>query len=173
MIDNQRYSMRKTNVITPFKKTSHVHQQCSDAALSVAEDTCNSRGVRLTKLRRRVLELVWSNHEPVKAYDILDILRDEHSGSAPPTVYRALEFLQDEGMVHKIESLNAYVGCGAPDHNHASQFFICQSCGAAAEMNDTEIRNLIADKAADMGFKIDKEIIEVKGVCSQCSDKPS
>jgi len=173
MIDNQRYSMRKTNVITPFKKTSHVHQQCSDAALSVAEDTCNSRGVRLTKLRRRVLELVWSSHEPVKAYDILDILRDEHSGSAPPTVYRALEFLQDEGMVHKIESLNAYVGCGAPDHNHASQFFICQSCGAAAEMNDTEIRNLITDKAADMGFKIDKEIIEVKGVCSQCSDKPS
>ena len=173
MIDNQRFSMRKTNVITPFKKTSHVHQQCSDAALSVAEDTCNSRGVRLTKLRRRVLELVWSSHEPVKAYDILDILRDEHSGSAPPTVYRALEFLQDEGMVHKIESLNAYVGCGAPDHNHASQFFICQSCGAAAEMNDTEIRNLIADKAADMGFKIDKEIIEVKGVCSQCSDKSS
>ena len=173
MIDNQRFSMRKTNVITPFKKTSHVHQQCSDAALSVAEDTCNSRGVRLTKLRRRVLELVWSSHEPVKAYDILDILRDEHSGSAPPTVYRALEFLQDEGMVHKIESLNAYVGCGAPDHNHASQFFICQSCGAAAEMNDTEIRNLIADKAADMSFKIDKEIIEVKGVCSQCSDKPS
>jgi len=173
MIDNQRFSMRKTNVITPFKKTSHVHQQCSDAALSVAEDTCNSRGVRLTKLRRRVLELVWSSHEPVKAYDILDILRDEHSGSAPPTVYRALEFLQDEGMVHKIESLNAYVGCGAPDHNHASQFFICQSCGAAAEMNDTEIRNLIADKAADMSFKIDKEIIEVKGVCSQCSDKSS
>jgi Fur family zinc uptake transcriptional regulator len=117
------------------------------------------------------LELVWSSHEPVKAYDILDILRDEHSGSAPPTVYRALDFLQEEGMVHRIESLNAYVGCGAPDHNHVSQFLICQSCGAAAEMNDTEIRNLIADKAADMGFKIDREIIEVNGICSQCSDK--
>ncbi len=165
--------MRKSNVITPFKKASHVHQQCTDDALSVAEDTCTSRGVRLTKLRRRVLELVWSSHEPVKAYDILDILRDEHSGSAPPTVYRALEFLQEEGMVHRIESLNAYVGCGAPDHNHASQFLICQSCGAAAEMNDTEIRNLIAAKAADMGFKIDKEIIEVNGICSQCSDKAS
>ncbi len=163
--------MRKTNVITPFRKLDHVHQQCTDAALSMAEDTCNLRGVRLTKLRRRVLELVWSSHEPVKAYDILDTLRDEHSGSAPPTVYRALEFLQDEGMVHRIESLNAYVGCGAPDHNHASQFLICQSCGAAAEMNDTEIRNLIADKAADMGFKIYEEIIEVKGVCSQCSDE--
>jgi len=165
--------MRKSNVITPLKKVSHVHQQCTDEALSVAEDTCNSRGVRLTKLRRRVLELVWSSHEPVKAYDILDILRDEHSGSAPPTVYRALEFLQEEGMVHKIESLNAYVGCGAPDHNYASQFLICQSCGAAAEINDIEIRNLIADKAAEMGFKIDKEIIEVKGICSQCNDKSS
>ncbi len=165
--------MRKSNLITPFKKTSHVHQQCTDEALAAAEDTCNSRGVRLTKLRRRVLELVWSSHEPVKAYDILDILRDEHSGSAPPTVYRALEFLQEEGMVHKIESLNAYAGCGAPDHNHASQFLICQSCGAAAEMNDIEIRNLIADKAADMGFKIDKEIIEIKGVCLQCSNKSS
>ncbi|MCH8845240.1 MAG: transcriptional repressor [Proteobacteria bacterium] len=165
--------MRKTNVITPFKKLSHVHQQCADSALSVAEETCNSRGVRLTKLRRRVLELVWSSHEPIKAYDILDILRNERSGSAPPTVYRALEFLQDEGMVHKIESLNSYVGCGAPAHNHASQFLICHSCGAVAEMDDIDIRNLIADKAADMGFKIDKEIIEVKGICSQCSGEYS
>ena len=172
-MNSRRYSMRRTNVITPFKKSNHIHQQCADAALSVAEDTCNSRGVRLTKLRRRVLELVWSSHEPVKAYDILDILRDEHSGSAPPTVYRALEFLQEEGMVHRIESLNAYVGCGAPDHNHASQFLICQSCGAAAEMNDNEIRNLIANKAADMGFKIYKEIIEIKGVCSQCGSVSS
>ena len=165
--------MRKPNVITPFKKSSHVHQQCTDAALLVAEDTCLLRGVRLTKLRRRVLELVWISHEPAKAYDILDILRDEHSGSAPPTVYRALEFLQEEGMVHRIESLNAYVGCGAPDHNHTSQFLICRLCGTAAEMDDADIRNLIADKAADMGFKIDKEIIEVKGICLQCSDKHS
>ncbi len=163
--------MGKTNIITPFKKSSHVHQQCTDAALSAAENTCNLRGVRLTKLRRRVLELVWGNHKTVKAYDILDILRDERSGSAPPTVYRALEFLQEEGMVHKIESLNAYIGCGAPGNNHASQFLICQSCSVVAEINDPEIRNLIADKAADMGFKIDKEVIEIKGICLQCSDK--
>ena len=166
-------SMRKTNVITPFQKTAHAHQRCADSALSVAEVTCTSRGVRLTKLRRRVLELVWNSHEPVKAYDLLDVLRHEHSGSAPPTVYRALDFLQAQGMVHKIESLNAYIGCGASDQNHASQFLICRSCGTAAEMDDTDIRNLIADKAAGMGFKIDKEIIEVKGICSQCSDKDS
>ena len=165
--------MQKNNIITPFKSFGHVHQRCTNSALLAAEETCNSRGVRLTKLRRRVLELVWTNHEPVKAYDILDILRHEHSGSAPPTVYRALDFLQKEGLVHKVESLNAYVGCGAPDHNHTSQFLICRICGAAAEMNDTDIRNLIADKAADIGFKIDKEIIEVKGVCSQCNDKSS
>lgn len=163
--------MQKTNVITPFKKLSHAHKRCTESALSVAQATCNSRGVRLTTLRRRVLELVWSGHQPVKAYDILDALRDERSGSAPPTVYRALDFLRAEGLVHKIESLNAYVGCGAPDHNHASQFLICRRCGTAAEMDDTDIRNLIADMASAMGFKIDKEIIEVEGVCSQCIGK--
>ncbi len=165
--------MRKTNVITPFQKAVHAHQLCADSALSVAEVACKLRGVRLTKLRRRVLELVWNSHEPVKAYDLLDILRHEHTGSAPPTVYRALDFLQVQGMVHKIESLNAYIGCGASDRNHTGQFLLCRSCRTAAEMDDIDIRNLIADKASRLGFKIDKEIIEVEGICSQCSDKDS
>ena len=163
--------MRKTNIITPFKHSGHMHRRCTNSALLAAEQACHSRGVRLTKSRRRVLELVWGSHEPVKAYDILDTLRDERSGSAPPTVYRALDFLQAEGMVHKIESLNAYVGCGAPDQDHSSQFLICHSCGAAAELNDVDIKKLIIDKAAHLGFKIDKEVIEIKGICAQCSDK--
>jgi len=163
--------LNKNKVISPFRPARHKHQACLHSAIEVAKKHCNVSGLRLTPLRQRVLELVWQNHEPVKAYDILDKLKQNHSSSAPPTVYRALDFLQEEGLVHKIESLNAYVGCGAPDHNHASQFLICRVCGAAAEMNDTDIRNLIADKAAYMGFKIDKEIIEVKGICSQCSAK--
>ena len=163
--------LNKNKVISPFKPASHKHQACLHSAIETAKKHCDASGLRLTPLRLRVLELVWQNHEPVKAYDILDDLKQGHSSSAPPTVYRALDFLQEEGLVHKIESLNAYVGCGSPDHNHASQFLICRSCGVVAEMNDADIRNLIADKAIDMGFKIDKEIIEVKGICSQCSDK--
>jgi len=116
-----------------------------------------------------VLELVWNSHEPVKAYDILDKLRDERAGSAPPTVYRALDFLQAEGMVHKIKSLNAYVGCGQPDNKHTSQFLICHACGAVAEMDDTEIRQVLSDKAQALGFRIDNEMIEIKGLCAACS----
>src|SRR3990172_11321269 len=116
--------MSNNRGLMPFKKNGHQHQHCLNAALLAAEKTCFARGVRLTNLRRRVLELVWRSHEPVKAYDILDKLRDEHAGSAPPTVYRALDFLQAEGMVHKIESLHAYICCGQPDNKHIKHFFI-------------------------------------------------
>lgn len=149
----------------------HEHQKCLHTAIETAKQHCENSGLRLTPLRQRVLELVWQNHKPVKAYDILDELKRVHASSAPPTVYRVLDFLQEEGLVHKLESLNAYVGCGAPDQNHNSQFLMCRSCGVAAEMDDVDIRNLIADKVAGIGFKIDKEIIEIKGICSQCSSE--
>ncbi len=160
--------MSSNRVLVPFKERDHAHQKCLDSALSAAEKTCHARGVRLTKLRRRVLELVWGSHEPVKAYDILDKLRDEHIGSAPPTVYRALDFLQAEGMVHKIESLNAYVGCGEPDEAHCGQFLICRDCGAVAEMDNADVRELLAEKAGLLGFRVDREMIEVKGLCAAC-----
>ncbi len=161
--------MAHNRVLIPFQKRGHAHKHCRDSALSAAEQTCDARGVRLTKLRRRVLELIWSSHEPVKAYDLLNKLRDEHAGSAPPTVYRALDFLQAEGMVHKIESLNAYVGCGDPHESHNSQFLICDSCGAVAEMDNAEVTQLLADKARQLGFRIDYQMIEIKGLCSNCS----
>ena len=163
------FFMRNSRVLKPFKATGHAHQDCLNQALSTAEKACCDRGLRLTKLRRRVLELVWGSHEPVKAYDILDILRTEHAGAAPPTVYRALDFLQAEGMVHKIESLNSYVGCGQPDNKHISQFLICHHCGAVAEMDDAEIRQLLSEKAQRLGFRIDHETIEIKGLCAACS----
>ena len=126
------------------------------------------RGVRLTALRRRVLELVWGSHEPVKAYDVLEQLRDEIRNAAPPTVYRALDFLQEEGFVHKIESLNAYIGCGEPGHGNRGQFLICSSCAAVAELDDADIVKLIAAKASQLGFVIESQVIEVKGLCAEC-----
>ena len=153
----------------PFQENGHAHQNCLESALAMAEQTCRRRGVRLTRLRRKVLELVWSSHEPVKAYDILARLKDERSGSAPPTVYRALDFLQAEGMVHKLESLNAYLGCGDPNHPHRGQFLICHECGAVAEMDDTDVRELLAEKAGDMGFQVEQAVIEIKGLCADCA----
>ena len=119
---------------TPFKPRRHRHQQCIDDALSAAEILCTRRGRKLTPLRRRVLELIWSRHEPARAYDILEQLDGEGKSGAPPTVYRALEFLLTNGLVHRIQSLNAYVGCGEPGTAHAGQFLICRGCNAVGEL---------------------------------------
>ncbi len=160
--------MSKNSVLVPFQDNDHTHQHCLDNALITAEKTCQARRVRLTKLRRRVLELVWGSHEPVKAYDILDQLRNEHAGSAPPTVYRALDFLRAEGMVHKIESLNAYIGCGEPQHRHTGQFLICKQCCAVAEMDDSEVHELLSEKSDALGFTIDIAMVEIQGICNEC-----
>ena len=157
------------HIVTPFKHPAHQHSHCLDSALNKAESGCTRRGLRLTPIRRRVLELVWKSHEPVKAYELLEILRREKKGAAPPTVYRALDFLKEEGFVHRIESLNAYVGCGEPGHNNTAQFLICHKCGVVAELDDAEIEGLITHKAGSLGFRIKHQTIEVQGLCTDCS----
>ena len=170
--------MPENHVLRPFKTPAHRHEQCVADAVAAAEAECQRRGHRLTDLRRRVLELVWNSHEPVKAYDLLNRLRGERRGAAPPTVYRALEFLQNEGLVHRIESLNAFVGCGEPHRRHIGQFLICEHCGTVAEMDDSEVSALLAQKAAGLGFLVSGEVIELRGICADCtvrlagSDKP-
>lgn len=156
-------------MLQPFPAQGHDHEDCLDEALERAEETCRRRGVRLTPLRRRVLELIWASHAPVKAYDLLDALRAEHAAAAPPTVYRALEFLAAEGLVHRIESLNAFVGCGGPQRRHQGQFLLCSDCGGAAELDDPEIESLLRIKAAALGFRVDASTIELKGLCPHCA----
>jgi Fur family zinc uptake transcriptional regulator len=160
--------LSKNKVISPFIPASHKHQDCLKAAIVAAKSHCDAVGISLTPIRQRVLELIWQDHEPVKAYDILDTLKQSKSSSAPPTVYRALDFLQDEGLVHKIESLNAYIGCGNPRNTHKGQFFICHDCGFVAELDDDEIRRLFQKKAKRFGFEINDEIVEIKGYCQEC-----
>lgn len=160
--------MTQAKVIREFSRDNHKHSTCISEALEAAELSCKERGIRFTAIRRRVLELVWASHEPVKAYDVLDILRNERSSAAPPTVYRALEFLLEEGLVHKIESLNAYVGCGKPGHLDSGQFLICTGCGEVAELDDPELVNLIDAKAKQIGFTIKDQIVEIKGCCAHC-----
>jgi len=156
-------------VLREFKNTRHRHSECVSGALAAAERSCKRNGHRLTKLRRRVLELVWASHKPVKAYEILTLLQQERDSAAPPTVYRALEFLQNEGLVHRIASLNAFVGCGEPARNHNGQFLICRECGMVGEMDDEELTSLIAGKARGLGFQVDREMIEIQGLCENCS----
>lgn len=112
---------------------------------------------------------MWGGHEPVRAYDILDRLRDERSNAAPPTVYRALDFLLEQGLVHRIESLNAYVGCAVSHRGHCAQFLICRDCGRVAELDDDAIAHDIQDAAARVGFTVERQTIEVTGLCPACS----
>jgi len=160
--------MSQNQVIAPFRAPNHRHGRCLDTALGKAERACKARGQRLTPLRRRVLELIWDSHEPVKAYDVLAALRTEHKSAAPPTVYRALEFLLRQGLVHRIESMNAYIGCGEPGHATNSQFLICRCCGEVAELDDGDIITLIGTKAGRLGFAIDSQTVEIRGCCSKC-----
>ena len=154
-----------------FAPRLHDHAECVETALDRAASVCDARGARLTELRRQVLELVWRRHEPVGAYELLDELRALHGRAAPPTIYRALDFLMDQGLVHRIESLNAYIGCTRPEQEHAGQFLICTRCGSIGELDDAEIARAVMERAAAMGFTALRQTIEVRGICADCAPK--
>lgn len=149
----------------------HDHKQCIDTALARAEAICAERGLRLTPLRRHVLQLVWAGHKPVGAYDVLNALSSDGRRAAPPTVYRALDFLMEAGLVHRLDSLNAYIGCPDPAHAHSGQFLICRSCQDVIELDEGAINERIVAAAAAAGFEAERQMLEVRGVCSRCADK--
>ncbi|MEO0998412.1 MAG: Fur family transcriptional regulator [Pseudomonadota bacterium] len=151
-----------------FPAASHDHSHCVADALAQAEAVCRERGLKLTKQRRRVLEIVWDSHKPVGAYDILDSLGEGGKRPAPPTVYRALDFLIDAGLVHRLDSLNAFIGCADPSHAHAGQFLICSSCRSVAEIDDTAVKNVVDERARDAGFEPESLVLEVQGTCASC-----
>ncbi len=154
----------------PFECTPSVHRNCVSTALEQAEIICRQQHVCLTPTRRRVLELVWQQHRPVGAYDLLEQLQQQ-GRVAPPTVYRALDFLQQQGLIHRLESLNAFVGCAQPQHPHQGQFLICQSCRNLAEIADPKISQAINSSALTAGFTPLSQTVEVMGLCAACRQK--
>lgn len=155
----------------PFSAHRHDHSACIQDALTRAEQHCTSQGLRLTDTRRRVLELIWGDHKPVGAYTLLDLLSEDGHKPAPPTVYRALDFLLENSLIHRIASQNAYIGCAHPGEAHNPQFFICEDCGHAAEIQDERIQKAIDKDAANLDFDIASETIEISGRCGDCRDK--
>ena len=147
---------------------THDHQHCVEDALAAAERLCAARDLRFTPLRRRVLELVWSSHKPVGAYALLDELRNEDLGSAPPTIYRALDFLIEHGLIHRIERMNAFVGCSHPGEAHRGFFLICSECGNAEELQSDGLGESIAASANRRGFAARDMTLEVMGTCADC-----
>ncbi|MDP6565758.1 MAG: Fur family transcriptional regulator [Alphaproteobacteria bacterium] len=160
----------KRSTADPFAPHGHDHDACVQTALAAAATSCARDGKRLTPLRRRVLELVWRSHRPVGAYDLLALLQVERGRVAPPTVYRALEFLRHQGLVHRLDSLNAFIGCDRPGHGHQGHFLICQQCGAAVEVRDGNLSGAIDRLADRSGFAIAAETVELTGHCAGCRD---
>jgi Fur family zinc uptake transcriptional regulator len=156
---------------TPLACLPHDHSHCVHAALADAESLCERQGVRLTALRKRVLELVWQSHKPLGAYDILGVLSEiDGRRAAPPTVYRALDFLLENGLVHRIASLNAFVGCNHPGDVHQGQFLICRGCHTAIELQQPAIGAAISAAASGVGFSAEGQTVEVVGLCASCRE---
>ncbi len=154
--------------MNPLTEHPHNHDACIHNALVSAAATCRDKGLRMTRLRQQVLELVWASHAPVKAYDLLDQLKSLGFNSAPPTVYRALDFLLGAGLVHRIESLNAYIGCDHPQQDHSAQFFICDRCLSVAEVDVSGVNAALSEEAGRCGFCIQSPTVEIHGICQSC-----
>jgi Fur family zinc uptake transcriptional regulator len=154
---------------TPLASRPHDHSHCVHSALAEADTLCARQGLRLTALRRRVLELVWASHKPLGAYDILAVLSEQDGRrAAPPTVYRALDFLLENNLVHRIASLNAFIGCNHPEHAHQGQFLICRECHVAIELEQKVISEAIVLSALNVGFAVEGQTVEVVGLCAGC-----
>ncbi|PHQ70093.1 MAG: Fur family transcriptional regulator [Sneathiella sp.] len=149
----------------------HTHNACIETALEAAVVICDDGGLRFTKLRRAVLELVWTSHGPIKAYDILDQLDSSIASVTPPTVYRALDFLLENGLVHKLSSLNAYVGCSHPHRHHECYFLICTGCGEAMECCNSGLVDAVALTGRQNNFKPKSITLEITGECGDCQGR--
>ncbi len=150
-----------------------------DASLDRAAALCTRRGAQLTELRRQVLRLVLDSAQPVGAYALLDRLKASRAGAAPPTVYRALDFLVEQGLIHKVERLGAFIGCAEVDdhpadcdcgaaHDHPHQFLICSRCGTTTELSNAAVVLALSRAAAAAGFALARATVEAEGICATC-----
>ncbi|WGO83348.1 zinc uptake transcriptional repressor Zur [Arsenophonus apicola] len=144
-------------------------KQDQEKILSQAKKICQARNVRLTPQREEVLRLVAAQPCAISAYDLLDLLRISEPQAKPPTIYRGLEFLLEQGFIHKIESTNSYVICHHfEDPKHTSVMLICDNCGSVAESNGQTVETAIIKLAKQTGFQLSHTVVESHGLCSPC-----
>lgn len=139
----------------------------AEEALNEASALCAKRGARLTPIRRLVLSMLLEAERPIKAYDLLPRLRADGE-ARPPTIYRAIDFLIEMGLAHRIESLTAYVACGHWAHGHSAAFLICDGCGSASELNASDTLQKVQQEVGAVKFKMKSAVVEVRGLCKQC-----
>ncbi|MDD2722401.1 MAG: transcriptional repressor [Methylovulum sp.] len=149
--------------------TTHNHQQCVHNALKTAETLCVERGVQLTSIRHQVLELIWESHKAVKAYELLDRIKPLQNAAKPATIYRALDFLITQGLIHRVESLNAFVGCRCSGRQHEQLLLICKQCEEVEERTASQVMQALAEEFQRAGFTAHSKAVEVHGLCQRCA----
>ena len=153
-----------------FPEPHHNHATCTAELLSRAERTCERRGSRLTDQRREVLNCVAESHSAVGAYDIIERMAGHGPRPAPITVYRALDFLEAHGLVHKIESRNAFVACTHPHEGEPAAILVCEKCGLVAELDAPEMFESLQSAAKGQGFQVHRSVVELTGLCAACAE---
>lgn len=160
-----------TTARTIFPAPDHDHERCASTAIAHAEAQCAARAQRLTPIRRQVLEALLASHKPLGAYEIIERIAGD-ARPAPITVYRALDFLRDNGFVHRIASRNAFVACV---HNHAGDdlavLLICERCGAVGEAPSAGVAEALKASSRAAGFSPKSPLIEIAGICSHCRER--
>lgn len=139
------------------------------ARLDRAAQVCARQGAQLTELRQRVLGLILQAKGPLTAYQLLDRLKETRKGAVPPTIYRALDFLIEQRLIHKLERLNAFVPCIEAGHRHTVQFLICRQCSLVAEIEDRAVARALERVAEREGFRPHNAVVEIEGICAACS----
>lgn len=151
----------------PFHAHDHAH--CARTVLARADEQARADGVRLTPVRRRVLEILLESHRAMGAYELLERLAAEGFGKQPPVAYRALDFLVEQGFAHRVRRLNAYAACLSPHRDHAPAFLICRVCEQVAEAEGPALRDAVSGLGAANGFVIERSTIELLGLCARCA----
>ena len=166
----ERSVARKAHSPAVFPAPGHDHGRCASDAIAHAETVCAARKERLTPIRRQVLEALLESHQPLGAYELIDRLAESGARPAPITVYRALDFLMANGLVHRIESRNAYLACAAHDHDSTSAvaFLICERCGLVGEISSASFAKDLNAAARSSGFAPKLSVVEITGVCTHC-----
>ncbi len=145
--------------------------QIMNKKLAQVESWCVQHCIRLTPLRLGVLALIIQSSSAIGAYEILRLLRQTKTKAEATTVYRVLEFLIDHHLIHRVESLNAYVPCSHFDDQHHSQFLLCKKCGVSSEISDHGVIQAIQECLKTQGFTIEHGITEIRGLCYSCSSQ--
>jgi Fur family zinc uptake transcriptional regulator len=149
------------------------HTARAPEALASAERACITRGLRLTPIRKQVLEALYTTHRPMSAYDVIDGLAAMGiKRLAPVTIYRALDFLMAEGFVHRLASHNAFIAC---PFRHSQEdlvvFMICEACGGVDEITSEPLSSVLQTIADDYHFTPRARVIELQGRCAHCHTK--